>query len=468
MLDRLEPQSEKSATAEPSQLNLVNLLQPGSSDKAQDTSGNTADSNAVDKNGFPEISIAGATDIPGQTDDGTQNNEGSWTIALDLRMSFWPEIEEERPNHFVHGQLEELRELADQTAGTGVSFVVQAQHPLDEKVDAQGTSGISDDIVDRYLIADGKITELGSFHSQGMDKDTAETLRLASELAPADNVGLILNAHGHGANGLSVLADGNDMSLEQLSDAIEDGLQGSSHEQLDLLVFDGCEMGSAPVLDAMQNSADHIVASEEYTYESKKDIGNFDMINQLPVLEDLLKEPTMSAEALAQQFICEASGGANGAPVVDPENDAMDPHSGTSTLAHFDMSEYGDFEKSLQDLGQVLDGLMTDPATRKELRSVAFGSAQADADKDDSEYDLHSFVNRLEDAIKAGKLPDSDGKIAMATKQLKQDFEQLVQEYSADPGKYQDMGGLSVPFPRNVPPEIGYENYFDYAWKAVS
>lgn len=418
--------------------------------------------NKTNSNKPAEKSADSSADKPADAPATTGDAKDSWTIVLDLRMSFSEKLEQERPDHFINGNLKRLEELAKQTEGTDVTFVVQAQHrPDDPAVTPTGEPNASNEIVDRYIIKDGKITPIGSSYSQGMKDDLKSVLQLATEVAPSEHIGLIEYAHGDGANGMAVQNNfrGDTMSLDDLNSAIEEGLEGSSHEKLDVLAFDACSMGSSAVLDKLQGAADHVVASEEYVVESN---GNYDMLNVSAVLENVLKNPEMTPVALAQQFVTEAKEGSNGTPIVDPEN-ANIPLSGTPTLANFDMSEYADFEKALDSFGDTLDQAMKNDQTEAAIKKIVEFTDFALCDQNDRERDLLSFVNLVEQAIANRELEDPTGQISQAAEQLEKEFLELRKDYYGDANTYDQMGGLSVEFPTFDPLPHG-KDYFASAW----
>lgn len=394
-----------------------------------------------------------------------------WTVVLDLTTNLPDAIDEDK-SHGARGKSQDLQAIAAQTVNGDVNLVVQV--PQGSPDDNAAGKPIT---YDRYLISDGQIRSLGSNLSEGMAKDLANLLKVADELAPAQNIGLVVQAHGNGANGLD---DGtktdpgrpeshdpmHQATLAEIEEAITAGLAGTNHQQLDLLNFDACYMGNRAVLSQLQNSAEHMVASQEQEYESG---GNFDSQNLAATMEKLIANPDMSGAELAMQFVETARDGLNGLPVIDPEN-GSGPHSGTSTLASFDMSQYPAFSDSLDNLGSALETALTNSsissahleANRSAIKEAVESAPQVSSDVRNKpvqgQRDLQSVFENLTEALSQGQLIEapsasdsftSSGQIASALAEVSKSFDLLQTSFYGDDTEmnYDDMGGLNQYFP---------------------
>ncbi|MDO8391309.1 MAG: clostripain-related cysteine peptidase [Actinomycetota bacterium] len=82
---------------------------------------------------------------------------------------------------------------------------------------------------------------------------------------PAQHYALIISDHGASWPGVGgdESANGNGLTLAEISTAISDGLQSASVDKLDLLGFDACLMATYEVATTLAPLADRMVASEE-------------------------------------------------------------------------------------------------------------------------------------------------------------------------------------------------------------
>lgn len=392
----------------------------------------------------------------------------NWTIAMNLQTDFGGECTIEK-------RTKKLQELAGQTEGKPVTIVVQASVKDEE-------SGKYN--VERFVLKDGKVQKLKSpGESNDYGADIESLVKFATQNYPSKNLGLILDSHGHGNEGLQ--GDSSDVSMADLKKHVQSGLKGSGHEKLDFLQYDACLMAQNGVLEVSKDLANHVVASAQPEGVTA-DTAAADNTN----LAALLKNPDMTPAQLADFCVEQAK---------DVE--------GFDTLAHFDMTKYGAFRKSLDNFGDELSKIMADPEKEDVLRKIIhesfqYGSqfsisgifgifgkdnpAQSGIDlpnKPDKppvsilellpqlferpfgrphlegidvgsigrnlgngKRDLKDFAEKVIEAIDAGKLKDESNKLKEAAKQVLKDGAELTKSYFGR-DKHKNLGGLSVFLP---------------------
>ena len=399
-----------------------------------------------------------------------------WLIVMNLAVDFGGECTIEK-------RTKKLQELAAQTEGKDVTIVIQTASK-DEKSDKYS--------LQRFVLKDGKVTELKSpGESQGYGNDVESLLKYATQTYACKNLGLILDSHGNGNEGLQ--GDNGDISMADFKTHIESGLKNSGHDKIDFLQFDACLMAQNGVLETTQSLARHVVASAEPEGVTA-DSAAADNIN----LEALLKNPKMTPSQLADYCVEQAKN-----------------IEGFDTMAHFDMEKYKSFRDSLDEFGEGLSKLWKNDDYRAVLQqiikdtfeygghtfkipnifdpSIIFGKEkpgsimeflgkpdrpnESGAELTDrprwprleqmSRPDLHEllgglpsfsrslgtdkrdlkdFVQKVIKAIDDGKIMDEGGKLKAAAEKLLKEGESLTKSYFGR-GKHSGLGGLSVYLP---------------------
>ena len=349
-----------------------------------------------------------------------------WTLAIELATNV-TRPGNPQPVKGAERQMKEIEALAAQTKDKPVTIVAQCAR-------ADGSK-----ILDTYIIKDGHITKAPPHHSDNIEHDITNLMKLANTLAPAEKLGLMILSHGQSTRG--ILGDNGKASLDELKHAIATGLQGSGHSELDLLDLDACIMGNTNVLDKLSGSAHQIVASEDY--ERLLD-GNVDGQRLEASISSLLRNPQMSADQFAEQIIKLSDQGINDA----------DGATGTTTLAHFNLDRYRDFKASLGGFGEALRQAIALPGNLDVVNlaisntQLVPGPALGSGLIYHQNRDVKQFAENIEKAINEGKLSDPNGKLARTTAQFLQNYARMTESYHGTPNTpYEKLGGLAIFLP---------------------
>ena len=142
---------------------------------------------------------------------------------------------------------------------------------------------------------DNQIECIESTDSLDMSKRATLTdfIKKAKEITPYEKVILIITDHGYGVNGVILdrhkgIADHTVMSILELDKALEGN-------NVDLLVFEACEMGDLEVLYEVRDKADYIVASQLPLFGFSFNYGE--------ALKPLLKKPSLSPGDVGKLFL---------------------------------------------------------------------------------------------------------------------------------------------------------------------
>lgn len=327
--------------------------------------------------------------------------ELEWTIAVDLTAN----LDLNGVKLGAEKKTESLMQLVDASRGKpDAAFVVQAVHgsfadrPADESV-------VEDGQLDRFIIQNGQISNMQTVQNEGISANQTELLRYATDLAPSDHIGLVIQSHGGGSDGL--LGGTGREPLDALSSAIKQGLEGSNHEALDILDFDACSMATPGVLQAMAPVADNVIASELRERGSE----NLNGQNLTAMFSALLNYSRATPEELSRMFVESANSG------VTPEHLKGDPflHSSADVLASFDTSQYRAFSNAMNELGARLQDVSQGTNVRGEIEKL-FDSATplVGGENYPERRDLGQFLSALQVASKEGRIPDDDGEIFAA------------------------------------------------------
>lgn len=328
--------------------------------------------------------------------------KAEWTIAVDYTADL-------KMNGTVIGaqqKEEKLRELVETSKGhPEIAIAVQVPDRALTEMPAEGESPPQDVKLERYIIRDGEITNAETVDSIDIDENQTGLLQFATDSAPSEHIGLVIQSHGGGAAGL-VGGTGRE-SLAELSEAIKNGLQGSGHERLDLLDFDSCSMSSPEVFGTISSAADHVVASELRERASK----NFGGQNLNAIFTELIENPETSPEDLGKIFIDKANEGSI------PEVLKGDPHEhvGADVLSSYDLSAYTEFSNALDEFGASMLDAAQDEQTKKAIENIIDNTTLLPGGKNFPERrDLNDFVSAVKAAAENGELPDEGGAISHA------------------------------------------------------
>jgi hypothetical protein len=382
--------------------------------------------------------------------------KAQWTVAINIAQDW-----------VTFRRMDELKQIVNDTKGKNVSILVQESvsdsatpraprpaSPFDRYDAATGQPARKKDVstpteqpkpgtqskspsgfhLDRYLIRDGQIQKLETVPSTSYAADVESFVKFMEKKAPSDKIAYINDSHGGGNIGL--MGNVGDASVKEFREAVQKGLVGSGHSRLDILDFDACQMGQNGVLRNMQGLADHIIASTE-----NESIRGPELMKPI---QQVLANPTLSADSLAENII--------DAQRKNPPNDVR-----VETNSHYDMSKYKGFHDSLDVLGDKLTTVLKDPASRMTLDKL-IDDTKRFGGWGDGPSDLQDFLNRVVDAIDNTKLPDSNGELKQAIRNLEKEEKKLVESYYGH-GDYAKLGGISVFLPDAGDRANGDEKY---------
>ncbi len=373
-----------------------------------------------------------------------------WTIVVDLTTNFYA-------GNGVTNRLKELNELAKQTEGKSITFVVQAQVPIEgDPLDPEFASWDYDYTIDRYVIQNGKVTKLESDYSQGYGQDLEGLLALTCKRFAPEKLGLILDSHGDGNQGLQGDArmdlfstGGNigELKIDDLTKSIKRGLRDSGRKKIDLIDFDCCLMGQNGVIQRLNGLADHVVASPE----TENIIGQ----NLRKPLERLIANTKLSPAEFAEDIVsaCKQQKPRDGGwlwkkPVP------------VETLSHYDVKFAQAFNTSLNSFGDAMTAAVKDPKNAKAVEDIIdktytyggkrrqisiFGVFLAE-ESHGRKFDIKEFTQRVVSAIEKKELNDPSGQIKKSANEVLANHSKLVRSYFGY-GLYEKQGGLSVFLP---------------------
>ncbi len=393
--------------------------------------------------------------------DGAQNSEQNkgaakkeWTIAVELAATM-PGGAENPQGFGADNKLAMLKSLAKETEGKSVIFVLEAERTTnkkgglchDENKPLSQEKANSCDLEaakngrqksERYFIHDGKIDRLPDSKAKDEGAQLKDLLQETQKLSPSDKIGLIIQSHGAGPDGIETNLG--KASLQKTMNGIKDGLKGGEHEKLDFLDFDACNMGTAPVLDEAAGASKALVASAASEAGGKRGESG-DGQNLVAGLRSLLNNPSQSGKELAAGFVESARRGDNG---LDKENT-------TSTLAAFDLSKFEGFKNSLDNFGEQLKNAAGDKNNLAALRAVVDASVRPETELGETESherDLRSFAENTLGAIESGKLNPKDNALEQSAKDFLKSLDDLTINRFGEKAKgYEELGGLSTNLP---------------------
>lgn len=385
--------------------------------------------------------------------------ESDWTLMLNLTTDF----DQDEDGKFY--RLEDLRDYAKQTKGTGLTIVVQAAF-LQEEATKSKPAVYS---LERYVVKDGTITKVLDGASNGYGKDLEALVAYTGKNHPSRNMALIMDSHGLGNEGL--FGDTGNISVDDFVTHVQTGLKGTDRTKLDMVHFDSCYMAQSGVMARVAKVADHMVASSE----SESSEG----ISLLPVFDTLKDNKVSDAKTLGRALVREAR-------LQYPEFLRTGADVPIDTISSVDLRQYETFRKSLDALGDKLADALKDPknlpvlenaidSSRKFGRAGAVDSLTLNFKPDRYRVDLKDFVNNVVAAIEDGRLTDDDRSIRRSALAVLEERSKLV-DSSFGYAKNEGHGGVSVFLPgrdlrnlqeearRRIPPgriqELSRQNNF--------
>lgn len=374
-----------------------------------------------------------------------------WTIAIDLTTNFYN-------GNGVTQRMGELEKLAAKTEGKPVTFVVQAARPIGgDALDPEFFSYDYDYQMERYVIQNGKIQKIETSYSRGYGGDLEDLLTFTCKRFKPEKLGLILDSHGGGNQGLQGDAfidmyapSGNigELSVDGLVKSIKKGLKGSGREKIDLLNFDCCLMGQNGVVQRLQGLTDHIVASTETEHIIGQNISK--------PLTELLADPKVTPNQLAERMIeaCKTQAPRESGSWLWKKPVPVE------TLSHYNLAHAKEFGDGLNKLGDALTLAIKDPNNAKVIEAIidktfTYGGKRRQIsvfglffapESHGTKTDIKDFTERVIKAIDAKELKDPDGTIKQAASEALKSHDKLVQSYFGY-GLYDKRGGLTVFLP---------------------
>lgn len=193
----------------------------------------------------------------GSADAESQESDGSgWTVLQ-------YQIADTDLEPFLMDDIDEMGEV-----GSNENLTIRAL------VDRAADHG-DDDVLDLGSWVGGKLIEVGAGEGEvvedigdvntGDPEVLREFIAEGIEASPAEHYALVLSDHGASWPGVGgdESADHDSLSLQEIHDAIEAGLDDAGVEKLDLLGFDACLMATYEVASTLAPLADRLVASAE-------------------------------------------------------------------------------------------------------------------------------------------------------------------------------------------------------------
>ncbi len=379
-----------------------------------------------------------------------KEKQADWTFAINFTTDFGD-------NQGVMSGMERLEEFAAKTKGSNVKIVAQAAFPRDAEICGEDIQcfapGSSKYRLDRYLLADGKLKFIDSVDSNGYAADVESLVKLTSKNYPGKRMGLIIDSHGSGNEGL--LGDTGTAGVDEFVQAVQNGLKDSGHAKFDILDFDTCLMAQDGALGKISKVADQVVASAETE-------SIYNAQNYLDPIAGLIKKPETDGFTLARQIVSETH--------KDMEFWKFEGWMpAVQTLGHFNMRQYEQFKKNLDQFGEELVKSLNNPANRPvieaaidnsrkygssgHLMALMFGTSINQKNR----TDLKDFTERVLSAIDSGEISDPDRTLKKAAYDVMSARGMFVDSYHGD-GDYKAAGGISTFLPsrslRNVEREV--------------
>lgn len=363
----------------------------------------------------------------------------AWTIVIDLATNL------PTPDGEIFGaqqKLETLLELAAQTAGSDITFVVQATDEVKKPHELKAGDYPN---LERYVIRDGQVYQTYDGPSGTTVENLTGLLAEATTVAPTDNLGLIIQSHGLGTDG--IMGDAGPVSLDELNTVITQALAAGGQDKLALLDFDSCLMGTAGVIEAVRDLAGHVLASPEVEEGCASESNNLiDGQNVAEALRRALADEDLQPEELAQYFSDVANEGLNG---ISSDGTCA----ATWTLSQYDTAEMGNFTAALNELGLSLSVAAGNEGNLEQIAADIEGITVINGDASplitNRQRDLGQFLDALSESIADGEIADPQGNLLADIATMQQALDDLIVDYHGEGDKYSDLTGLTLYLPED-------------------
>lgn len=365
----------------------------------------------------------------------------SWTFAINYTTDFGD-------GQGVESGLKMLNAFTAKTKGKDVTIVAQAaiaKSEEDKKEDVDEFKSPEDNPaskyrLERYVIKDGEIRQISKLDSKGYARDLEDLLNYAGKKHPGKRMGLVIDSHGMGNEGLS--GDTGDVTVAEFVKAVKDGLKAGGKEKLDLIDFDCCLMAQHGAVTQIKQVTDHIVASAETE-------GIYNAQNYLLPIERVLEKPDTDGLSVARDIVTQTH-----KDMEQGKKEGKEPQ--VDTLSHLVMKHHAEFKKSLDSFGDELCEAIKDPEKRELIEkaidaSIKYGSdggllALLFGERAKHRTDLKDFTERILAVIDNGELADPERKLKRSAQELMNSRSRLVDSYHGN-DIYGKAGGLSVFLP---------------------
>ncbi|MBN2294566.1 MAG: pre-peptidase C-terminal domain-containing protein [Pirellulales bacterium] len=271
-------------------------------------------------------------------------------------------------NNLEGAGIEDFLEMSSVGSTEDVNIVVQFDRAFSYDYSYDNWTGAR-----RGLVNQGDVPDLNWGNDIGeVDMGNPQTVidfvEWSMEEYPAGNYALIYWDHGNGFEGICTdSSSGDELEMTDLVTVID------ATESVNLVGFDACLMGMTEVAYQYRNGADVMLASEATEWLDGWEYQNF--------LDDLVADPTMSAEILAGH-------------IIDAFGDRYDAD-GDSTLSAIDLARMVSVDSPfISGINQFSDW-MTTSATTDDWDAVDNASDTAKRWSEPNYIDLGDFITRI-------------------------------------------------------------------------
>ena len=414
-----------------SESNDLNDKISASSEETPDSSETAPEEKASDQNTDDESSSELKLSLPSRAGGGNAEDD-SWTVLIYIMGD----------TDLEAAALYDLLELEDAALGENTNVVVAVDRS-DRTDEEGGYSG--GDVLGLGNFSDSRLL---TFTDDGLDfvAETGELnfgdpsvlasfIKTGLETFPADKTALFLWDHGAGWPGMGPdETDGYDiLTLREMRDGIEVGLEAAGVGKFDLIGMDACLMASYEVAHAVDGLADYLLASEELEPGHGWDYRSLSILSAQAEVE-----PLELGMAIADGFESQAKEWGTASNI---------------TLSLLDMAHFADFTDVFRDILDDANGeidLIGAEVRNASTKVPAYGK-MPDPKKSTHHIDLGAFVAEWYDWN-----PE-------LLAQFEESLEKLVAYEIAGPSN-QRSTGLSIYFPA----ESSYvdPNYFNFTGAA--
>lgn len=352
-----------------------------------------------------------------------------WVVAINIGVGDYGAGDN------VAMRLHQLEKLAPLTERHNVSFLVQVPvADVGSKAMPTYSQLVSHPYhLNRYLISDGKMKQIATVNSESFAADVRGLLALSTTMFKADRLGYFNDSHGNGTKGLT--GDTGSSSLKEFASAIREF-------KLSALNFDSCLMAQTSVLSALQSAVPDVVASAQTESAVGQDL--------VAPLTYLIEHPKATGSELSEKIIETARRQtpvktiARAGGEQDDSANAGEKKIQVTTLAHFDLRKYKQFESNLNTYGEALSKL--DAESRKALHPLV-DSLNHYGNTRQWRRDFVQFTDGVAKLIESKAIHDPDGSVKAATDAMRNSIRDVIKSYSGFE-QFKNSGGLSIFIPR--------------------